>query len=123
MIRLFSFGFLHGPFQEDADFLIDVRRYIFDPAVDSNLLDLNGLDSRVARHVLSTPLAVRTVNVLYSIASKATKLKIDLTIAVGCAGGLHRSVAIIETIANDLRDEKADIYVVHRDIEELRVLK
>jgi UPF0042 nucleotide-binding protein len=122
MIKLLSFGFLHGAPPENADFVVDVRRYIHDPAAE-NLINSTGFDSRVIHHVFLNALAVRTVTVLRDIAIAAAQSDTNLNIAVGCAGGRHRSVAIIEAVAKDLQDVGINASVTHLDVEKPRFLK
>lgn len=122
MIKLLSFGFLHGKPPENADFVVDVRRYVHDPAAE-NLIDSTGFDYRVIHHVFLNALAVRTVTILRDMAITAAQSDTNLNIAVGCAGGRHRSVAIIEAIAKDLHDIGINASVTHLDVEKPRILK
>jgi UPF0042 nucleotide-binding protein len=118
--RIVSFGFKFGP-PVDADLVLDVR-FLDNPYFVPELKPLSGLDEPVARWVLSRPetreFMQRTNSLLeYVMPRYEREGKSYLTIAVGCTGGRHRSVAIAETLARDLAGSTgARISVVHRDV-------
>lgn len=98
MIHIVSFGYLHGEAPE-ADFTIDARRLFRDPHVDPRLRELTGLDPLVQRKVRATPGVEGTVaNTISLLLMLSARLDADITVAVGCAGGRHRSVVM----ANDI---------------------
>lgn len=119
-MKLISFGYLHGPAPE-ADLTVDVRRYLYDPATWDELLNQDGRDFEVRRFVFQSSLATDTTDWLSNIASDMVMGSIPFTIAVGCAGGRHRSVAIIEAVAIQLRADGLEVEVVHRDVERPRL--
>ncbi|GHG04529.1 hypothetical protein ACFFSH_34220 [Streptomyces filamentosus] len=95
-IRLISFGYLHLPTGPDhspippaADRTEDVRDRLRDPAAARNILDLDGLNPRVQDIVLKTPGARELLTNLTDYANLPAG---PHRIALGCAGGKHRSV-------------------------------
>src|SRR5258708_7943203 len=119
--RIVSFGFKYGT-PVDADVVLDVR-FLDNPYFVPELKHLSGLDEAVARHVLAAPetreFMARTRGLLEYVMPKYEREgKSYLTIAIGCTGGRHRSVAVSEALASELRTSlRAQIAVVHRDVE------
>ena len=114
-----SFGFKHG-LPLDADVVMDVR-FLPNPHWDENLRPLSGLDQAVKDDVLSRPEAIEFLrnfqDLLQSVLPHyASEGKSYLTIAVGCTGGRHRSVAIAEEIGHGLRASGQPVRVSHRDL-------
>lgn len=120
-VRVISFGYLHADPPPDAHLVLDVRRYLSDPAAVRHLLDSDGRDHRVAAVVSATPGAADTVAVLTWFA--ATFPQPDCVIAVGCAGGRHRSVALAEAVTALLRRDGHPVTVEHRHVHLPRVLR
>ncbi len=103
--RVLSFGFKYGT-PVDADVVLDVR-FLDNPYFVPELKALTGLDPAVARYVLAAPetreFLRRTRDLLEYVMPKYEREgKSYLTIAIGCTGGRHRSVAIAEALARDL---------------------
>lgn len=120
VLTLISFGYLHAPAPE-ADLTADVRRYLYDPAAWEELLNQDGRDQSVRDFVFRSSLAYDTAGWLSSFASDMVMRSTPFTIAVGCAGGRHRSVAIIEAVAIQLRADGLEVEVVHRDVDKPRL--
>ncbi len=118
--RFVSFGFKYGT-PVDADLVLDVR-FLDNPYFVPELKPLTGLDAPVVRHVMNAPetkeFLERTRGLLEYVMPKYEREgKSYLTIAVGCTGGRHRSVAIGEALGRTLSASmQADIAVVHRDV-------
>lgn len=114
-----SFGFKYG-IPVDADLVADVR-FLPNPHWIPELHPLNGLDDLVAEAVLAQP-AAQTFLQLYSrivgviAPGYVEEGKRYVTIAVGCTGGKHRSVAMSEDLASRLRQDNIETLVVHRDL-------
>ncbi len=116
--RVVSFGFKYG-LPVDADLVFDLR-YLPNPHFVPELRACTGLDEAVARFVLEAP---ETEELLEDLTSMLSKLlpryeregKAYLTVAIGCTGGQHRSVAVAEALALRLRGQ-ADVVVAHRDL-------
>ncbi|MFC6315648.1 RNase adapter RapZ [Lapidilactobacillus achengensis] len=117
-IEVMSFGFKYG-LPIDADIVMDVR-FLPNPYYLPELKQKTGLDPAVAAYVNQQP----ATNVFYRqfMAMLETALpgyvkegKTSLTIAIGCTGGQHRSVALAQRIGDDLQaDYPVDI--THRDL-------
>jgi UPF0042 nucleotide-binding protein len=118
--RVVSFGFKYGT-PVDADVVLDVR-FLDNPYFVPQLRLLTGLDEAVASHVLSAPetqeFMRRARSLLeYLMPRYEREGKSYLTIALGCTGGRHRSVAIADALARDVSiSTGAQIGVVHRDV-------
>ena len=114
-----SFGFKHG-LPLDADHVVDVR-FLKNPYWVDELRHLTGKDQAVADYVLSQP-GARDFALGYAdllapmLAGYLAELKPFVTIAIGCTGGKHRSVACAEAIAKRLREHGHSVRVMHRDI-------
>ena len=120
--RLLSFGFKYGV-PVDADLILDVR-FIENPYFVDDLRPLSGLDAPVSQFVLDKPDAQgfldRAMALLeFLLPRYEAEGKSYLTVAVGCTGGRHRSVAMAERIAEELRRRLVvEVDVSHRDIGE-----
>ena len=118
--RFLSFGFKYGV-PVDADLVFDVR-FLENPYFVKDLRRLSGLDAPVRDFVLGSTeaqeLVARVRDLLsFSMPRYEREGKSYLTVAFGCTGGRHRSVALAEALAVELRAQ-ADlpITVVHRDM-------
>lgn len=119
-ITVESFGFKHGA-PRDADLVVDMR-FLPNPYWIPELRGFRGTDAPVSEYVLSqapaTEFIERFMGMLDSmLAGYRHEGKDFITVAVGCTGGHHRSVAVSEEIARRLREEdKVDVSILHRDI-------
>ena len=118
-VSVMSFGFKYG-LPLDADFVVDVR-FLSNPYWISELRHLTGRDAPVREYVMSRPGAAtfvdRYVQALGPVLEGYLREgKYYMTIAVGCTGGKHRSVAISEQIAARLRGLGHRVSVQARDI-------
>ena len=115
-----SFGFKHGvPF--DADLVFDVR-FLPNPHFVEALRPLDGRDSRVRDFVMkaeeSRELLRRLEDFLgFVLPAYQREGKAYLTVAVGCTGGRHRSVALVEELEAVPRPARPGRRVVHRDLD------
>jgi UPF0042 nucleotide-binding protein len=122
MVNVVSFGFRRGA-PADADLLFDVR-FLPNPHFVTALRPWTGQSRRVSRFVLRTPAAKRFLTltsalIQFLVPQYIAEGKTYLTIAIGCTGGRHRSVAIAENIAGRLRRMRGlQVRVRHRDVEE-----
>lgn len=119
-ISVISFGFKYG-IPLEADLLADVR-FIPNPHFIPELKKLDGKDDRVRRFVMKWDYTRHFLEKYFSLIEYLLPLyeregKSYLTIAVGCTGGRHRSVTIVEDIFEQLRREKREVTVKHRDID------
>jgi RNase adapter protein RapZ len=116
-----SFGFKHGA-PRDADVVLDVR-FLPNPHWVDELRPFTGLDAPVRDYVFGQELTAPYVAALESLLDASVpgyvrEGKRYLTIAIGCTGGKHRSVALGEHVAAYLRRTSPDlrIAVEHRDL-------
>ncbi len=121
-LSLLSFGFKHGT-PLDVDTLLDVR-FLPNPHYDPDLRPLTGHDAPVRDAVLGsedceTFLEKACDLISFLIPRYDAEGKTYFTLGVGCTGGRHRSVAIVEELARRLEKEVAgvDLFVRHRDVE------
>jgi UPF0042 nucleotide-binding protein len=119
-VDVMSFGFKHGV-PLDADLMFDVR-FLPNPYYDPALRPQTGLDAPVAEYVFAQPETALVVDEIYTLLVRWIPLhaaagKARLTVAIGCTGGQHRSVAISERLAQRLGERFEDVTAVHRDME------
>jgi UPF0042 nucleotide-binding protein len=117
-VTLVSFGFKHGLPQE-LNHVFDVR-FLPNPYFEPTLTHLDGRDPKVAAFVLG-PDGLELVRQIegilrFSLPQFHKEGKLYVTICVGCTGGRHRSVAIVEELRRRL-GQAWDILVRHRDID------
>ena len=120
-IQLISFGFKYGVPLE-ADLVFDVR-FMQNPYYIDELRQLSGLTDAVREYVLAQPVARRFLEYLHEYLENAlpayvSEGKTRLTIALGCTGGYHRSIALAEELARWLREQDfGPVAVFHRELE------
>ena len=119
-LQLMSFGFKYGA-PTNVDMVFDVR-FLANPFFVDTLRDLNGRDQAVASYVLEREAArgfiSRVVELLrFALPLHENEGRSYITVAVGCTGGHHRSVAVVERLAKDLDGLGTRIQVKHRDVE------
>lgn len=117
LTRFLSFGFKYGS-PADVDLMFDVR-FIHNPYFIPELRPLSGQSDVVRDFVLprATDFLRHTEPLLaYLVPQYEKEGKSYLTVAFGCTGGRHRSVALCEHLAGVLRRSGREITVEHRDI-------
>ena len=117
---LVSFGFRHG-IPIDADLVFDVR-FLPNPHFVEGLRPLDGRDPRVREfilsHDLSRDLLKRLQDLLrFLLPAYQREGKAYLTVAIGCTGGRHRSVAFVEELRGFMESQGFTPTVVHRDLD------
>jgi UPF0042 nucleotide-binding protein len=122
-IELVSFGYRHGA-PEAADLMIDVR-FLPNPNFEPGLRARTGLEPDVAAFVLDSPPTREFMTKLcefldFLIPRYEQEGKAHLTVALGCTGGQHRSVAVACALDRHLRERKIDVRVTHRDVARAR---
>ncbi|MGA3292540.1 MAG: RNase adapter RapZ [Candidatus Acidiferrales bacterium] len=120
LVSVVSFGFRYG-IPADADLVFDVR-FLPNPHFVPRLRPFSGKDPRVARYIRSFPQTgefLRRIESMlaYLIPHYIREGKSYLTIALGCTGGRHRSVALAEVIRRALKRRGYTAKVVHRDLD------
>src|SRR5450432_6812 len=117
-VTFVSFGFKHG-LPLEFNLVFDVR-FLPNPYFEPNLTHLDGRDADVAKFVLGpegTELVRQVESLLrFQLPQFQTEGKLYVTVCVGCTGGRHRSVAVVEELRRRLGSEW-DILVRHRDVD------
>jgi UPF0042 nucleotide-binding protein len=119
-VFLTSFGYKYG-IPHDTDMILDVR-FLPNPYFVSELRAHDGLKREVEEYVLKNEETRTFLDRLYSLLEFTLPLyeregKSSLTVALGCTGGRHRSVVLVEELHKRLAAGKFRIHVKHRDIE------
>jgi UPF0042 nucleotide-binding protein len=119
-VTVVSFGYKHG-LPMDADLVLDTR-FLPNPHYVDSLRDRSGLDPQVRSYVLDSPQGQafwqRVVDLVsFLLPEFEREGKTDVTVAVGCTGGRHRSVAVAEELARVLRERGYEVRARHRDLE------
>lgn len=119
LISVISFGYKRG-IPMDADLVFDMR-FIPNPFYDDKLKKHSGLDKDVKKYVFS----FERVNVFLDKIMDMIKFigpyfleqdKKQLVIAIGCTGGMHRSVAVAQELYERLLKTNSKVYLEHRDL-------
>jgi UPF0042 nucleotide-binding protein len=118
-VSIVSFGYKYG-LPVDADLVVDCR-FLPNPHWIPELAPMTGLDASVREYVLSREGAQEFLKAYFEVlqillAGDEREGKHFVTLAVGCTGGKHRSVAIAECLAAQLTDDGSDVQVTHRDL-------
>ncbi len=121
LITLITFGYKYGvPF--DMDLMFDLR-FLPNPHFVPELREYTGEDARVREHVMAGADSAEFISRLqqfleYLLPHYRREGKSYLTIAFGCTGGRHRSVAVSIAIADRLREAGYEVNLKHRDMRE-----
>jgi UPF0042 nucleotide-binding protein len=115
-----SFGYKHG-IPGDADFVFDAR-CLPNPHWQEGLRNLTGMDSAVVEYLEEEAVAREYYQQLETfLVNWVPRFREDnrsyLSIAIGCTGGQHRSVYLVERLAQHLNGRLCDIVTRHRELE------
>ncbi|KGN38781.1 RNase adapter RapZ [Knoellia subterranea] len=118
-LALLSFGFKYGV-PLDADFVFDMR-FLPNPFWVPELRALDGRDPEVSAYVLGQGDAGDFLERVQALMEPVTRGyhsegRRYATIAIGCTGGKHRSVAMAEALAERLKSDRIETFLVHRDL-------
>lgn len=118
-VTLSSFGYKHG--LPDTETIWDVR-FLPNPYYVPELKGGTGLEARVADYVLDSDaarefFAVFIPFLLLYLQRHAAASRPEIRLAVGCTGGRHRSVAVVEEMKRILDAHQIEARVVHRDMD------
>jgi UPF0042 nucleotide-binding protein len=118
-MSIFSFGFKHGP-PHDADLVMDVR-FLPNPYFEPELKAFSGEDSSVREFIFKNAETTRFMDKYLNLLDYLVPLyekegKAYLTIAFGCTGGRHRSVAVARAVYDHMKKHGHLIGIKHRDI-------
>jgi UPF0042 nucleotide-binding protein len=119
-VALSSFGFKFG-LPSEAEWVSDARM-VRNPFWIPELRSHTGLEAPVRDYVLEDPVAMELIARLDELVRWSSQRFADrgrdvLQVAVGCTGGRHRSVAIVEALAARLRAQGLDVTISHRDVD------
>ena len=122
-VEMVSFGFKYGV-PIDADVVMDVR-FLPNPHYIPELKPQTGLDKDVYDYVMQQPetesFYKKFTDLLeYTLPGYKKEGKSNLTVAIGCTGGKHRSVALVERIANKIKADGYPVNVSHRDKDKVK---
>ena len=123
VVNLTSFGYRYG-LPPDADIILDVR-FLPNPYFVKDLSDLDGNDKEVEDYVLGWDESRQFVDVLFKLVAFLTPLyekegKTYLNVGIGCTGGRHRSVVIINQLSRYFADRDYQVNLSHRDIKKAK---
>ncbi len=118
VLNVVSFAFRSG-LPKNADLVFDVR-FLPNPNYVAALKPLTGMDKAVAQYIESRPETQEFLGRLEELLRFLIPLlggegRAYLTLAFGCTGGRHRSVAVAERVARDLRNMGYEVSLSHRD--------
>lgn len=120
LIDVMSFGFKYG-IPIDADLVFDVK-FLPNPFYIEELKNHTGLDKDVQDYVNKWPQTKQFMDKLYDMITFLVphyleEGKTQLTIAIGCTGGMHRSVTMVESLYEKLNNSNFKVIKHHRDLE------
>jgi UPF0042 nucleotide-binding protein len=120
-VDIITFGFKHG-IPLEADLVFDAR-FLTNPFYEPELKPLSGLQPPVRDFVLNQPTASRFLDLVaelltLTVPAYRAQGKQRLTVALGCTGGHHRSIALAEELAGRLKNlDNATVSIFHRELE------
>lgn len=119
-VNLVSFSYRRGVPRE-SDLVFDVR-FLRNPHYDHSLRGLTGKEEAVRHYVKDDPNYAEFISRLTSLLDFLLPLyrkegKSYFTLAIGCTGGKHRSVTLVESLAEYLRKQKISSFIRHREID------
>jgi len=118
-VELKSFGFKYG--DESGDLVFD-SRFIPNPYYVDSLKSLTGKDPACADYIFGFPITQKTLALLKELilvmaGGFQEHGRTSLKICVGCTGGQHRSVALIEALAKEIAAMGYPVSITHREID------
>ena len=119
ILNFMSFGYKHG-IPLEADWVLDVR-FIPNPYYVPSLKPLTGNNKKVSQYVLKQDITKEFINRLVEIIKRLIPCyikegKYSLTVALGCTGGHHRSVAVANEVYRIFSEEGRRVTLEHRDL-------
>mgnify|MGYP006289852691 CR=1 FL=1 len=119
-ISLMSFGYKFG-MPIDVDIVFDAR-FLPNPYYHNELSDLSGKNDKIKDYLLQFPVAQQFIQQFFSLLDFITPYYIKegknyLSIAIGCTGGRHRSVFLVNQLAQLFKGKGCHIFIKHRDVQ------
>lgn len=123
-VSVISFGFKRG-IPADTDMVFDAR-FLPNPYNEDSLRRFSGKEKMVSDYLFQFPettmFAEKILDmVMFMLPLYAKSTKRDLVVAIGCTGGMHRSVALAEWLNARLLEEGEPVYLEHRDMENEKI--
>ena len=123
-LTILSFGFKRG-IPSDTDMVFDAR-FLPNPYHEPSLRSFTGLNAPVRDYIMQHEESLEFCKRLHDLIAFMLPLyprsaKKDLVVAVGCTGGMHRSVVVVEWLASVFRTEGVSVFVEHRDLENEKI--
>jgi len=120
VVEVQSFGFRYG-IPMESSIVMDVR-FLPNPFFIPEMKNLSGLDPEVKNYVMGMPETKTFIEHFFPLVNMLIPAyqregKAYLTISIGCTGGRHRSVAVVEATVEYLRRSFPEVRITHRDIE------
>ncbi|MBI2251445.1 MAG: RNase adapter RapZ [Armatimonadetes bacterium] len=118
-INIVSFGFKYG-IPLDADLVYDVR-FLPNPFYEKRLQNLTGRHKKIKDYISKEKITQQFIKKLFDlhhflIPNYVKEGKSNLTIAIGCTGGKHRSIFIAERLAHFFKKKHLKVTIEHRDL-------
>ena len=118
-INIISFGYKYG-IPKEADIVFDLR-FLPNPYFENDLRPLSGREEKIQKYILKFEQSKTFLNKLedfleFMLPLYSEEGRYRLTIAFGCTGGFHRSVAISEIISQKLREKNYNVQLEHRHL-------
>ncbi len=118
-VQLFSFGYKYG-FVDTANMIFDVR-FLPNPYWEEELRPLSGLNKEISDYVIQSERGRKFIASLLPLIHTVLKGSIEsnkesIVIGVGCTGGYHRSVSVVEYIAVEMRKNGFNPEVEHKEL-------
>lgn len=118
-ISLMSFGYKYG-MPIDVDLVFDAR-FLPNPYYNNELSELSGKDDKIKDYLMQFPVTQQFIERFFSLIDFIIPYYIKegknyLSVAIGCTGGRHRSVFLVEHFHQLLKPKNYNIFVRHRDI-------
>ena len=119
-IKIMSFGYKYG-IPAEINFLQDVR-FLPNPFYEDELREKTGKCKEVQAYIKNSPVTLKFLEDLRNfLTNYVTEYfnsgKENITVAIGCTGGRHRSVAVAEYVYDFLKDLGYNIDITHMDIQ------
>src|SRR6056297_1727079 len=118
-ISLMSFGYKYG-MPIDVDLVFDAR-FLPNPYYNNELSELSGKDDKIKDYLMQFPVTQQFIKRFFSLIDFIIPYYVKegknyLSVAIGCTGGRHRSVFLIDQFHQLLKPKNYNIFVRHRDI-------
>lgn len=118
-INLISFGYKYG-LPIDVDIVWDAR-FLPNPFYDNRLSELSGKDEKVKQYLQQFTITGQSIKQIFSLIDLIIPYYVKegknyLSIAIGCTGGRHRSVFLVNELFHQLRGKGYPVFARHRDI-------